>query len=119
MTTINRAIRTHEGNVAAAVSNQRGASDGSEIPGWNGEVVRVAFAIDTHGREIIAWVATSGGGISGEMIRDMMLDCVERRFDAIRAPQPVSGSLSRRQRPKGGKTAPPTPPQRRPTSPPR
>jgi transposase InsO family protein len=40
-------------------------------------------------REIIAWVATSGGGISGEMIRDMMLDCVERRFDAIRAPQPV------------------------------
>jgi transposase InsO family protein len=23
------------------------------------------------------------------MIRDMMLDCVERRFDAIRAPQPV------------------------------
>ncbi len=40
-------------------------------------------------REIIAWVATSGGGISDEMIRDMMLDCVERRFDAIRAPQPV------------------------------
>jgi hypothetical protein len=32
---------------------------------------------------------TYGGGISGEMIRDMMLDCVERRFDALRAPQPV------------------------------
>jgi putative transposase len=37
----------------------------------------------------MAWVGTSGGGISVEMIRDMMLDCVERRFDAIRAPQPV------------------------------
>ncbi|MBR0674350.1 integrase core domain-containing protein, partial [Neoroseomonas soli] len=63
--------------------------DGFEIRCWNGEVVRVAFAIDTHDREIMAWVGTSGGGISGEMIRDMMLDCVERRFDALRAPQPV------------------------------
>ena len=51
--------------------------------------VRVAFAIDTHDREIITWVATHGGGISGEMIRDMMLDCVERRFNALRAPLPV------------------------------
>lgn len=84
-----RPIRTHEGTVVAPASNQRWASDGLEISCWNGEVVRVAFAIDTHDREIIAWVATSGGGISGEMIRDMMLDCVERRFDAIRAPQPV------------------------------
>jgi transposase InsO family protein len=84
-----RPIRAHEGTVVAPTSNQRWASDGLEIPCWNGEVVRVAFAIDTHDREIIAWVATSGGGISGEMIRDMMLDCVERRFDAIRAPQPV------------------------------
>ncbi|MGK7871295.1 DDE-type integrase/transposase/recombinase [Falsiroseomonas sp. E2-1-a20] len=84
-----RPIRAHEGTVVAPASNQRWASDGLEIPCWNGEVVRVAFAIDTHDREIIAWVATAGGGISGEMIRDMMLDCVERRFDAIRAPQPV------------------------------
>ena len=53
--------------------------------GW----LRIAFAIDTHDREIITWVATHGGGISGEMIRDMMLDCVERRFNALRAPFPV------------------------------
>ena len=64
-------------------------SDGFEISCWNGEFVRIAFAIDTHDREIMAWVATSGGGISGEMIRDLMLDCVERRFDALRAPHPV------------------------------
>ena len=51
-------------------------------------VVRVAFAIDTCDREIIAWHATTGG-ISGEMVRDLMLACVERRFAAIRAPYPV------------------------------
>lgn len=37
----------------------------------------------------MAWVATAGGGISGEMIRDMMLACVESRFGAIRAPHPI------------------------------
>jgi len=84
-----RPIRTQEGTVVAPASNQRWASDGLEILCWNGEVVGVAFAIDTHDREIIAWVAPSGGGISGEMIRDMVSDSVERRFDAIRAPQPV------------------------------
>jgi len=84
-----RAVRAHEGAAIASSSNLRWASDGFEIPCWNGEVVRVAFAIDTHDREVMAWVATSGIGISGEMIRDMMLDCVEQRFDALRAPQPV------------------------------
>ncbi len=84
-----RAIRTHDGPVIAPSSNLRWASDGFEIACRNGEVVRIAFAIDTHDREVMAWVATSGSGISGEMIRDMMLDCVERRFDALRAPQPV------------------------------
>ncbi len=47
-------------------------------PWSNGEVVRVASAIDTFDREIIAWVATSGGGISGEIMPDMMFDCVKR-----------------------------------------
>jgi len=84
-----RVIRAHEGVVVAPASNQRWASDGFEIPCWNGEAVRVAFAIDTHDREIMAWVATSGGGISGEMVRYLMLDCVERRFDALRAPHQV------------------------------
>ena len=42
-----RAIRAHEGRVVAPASNQRWASDGFEMPCWNGETVRVAFAIDT------------------------------------------------------------------------
>jgi transposase InsO family protein len=81
--------RAHAGTVVAPASNRRWASDGLAIRCWNGETVHVAFAIDTHDREIISWVATTGGGISGEMVRDMMLDCVERRFGAIRAPHPV------------------------------
>jgi putative transposase len=84
-----RPIRAHEGIVVAPASNRRWASDAFEIPCWNGEVVRVAFAIDTHDREVMAWVATADAGISGEMVRDMMLECVERRFDAIRALEPV------------------------------
>ena len=67
-----RVIRAHEGVVIAPASNQRWASDGFEISCWNGEVVRVAFAIDTHDRQIRAWVATSGGGIADEMIRDLI-----------------------------------------------
>ena len=83
-----RPMRAHEGSVIALASNQRWSSDVLEIGCWNGEVVRVAFAIDTCDREIIAWHATTGG-ISGEMVRDLMLACVERRFAAIRAPYPV------------------------------
>ena len=84
-----RSARAHDGTVVAPASNRRWASDGFEVPCWNGEAVRVAFAIDTHDREVMAWVATAGAGISGEMVRDMMLGCVERRFGVIRAPQPV------------------------------
>jgi putative transposase len=39
--------------------------------------VRVAFALDRHDREVSGWVATTG--ISSEMIRDMMVQCVEER----------------------------------------
>jgi hypothetical protein len=61
----------------------------------NGEIVRVAFALDSHDREVISWVATTAG-ISGEMIRDIMVNCVEPRFGDIRAPlkvQPPIGTL--------------------------
>ena len=37
------------------------------------------FAIDACDREVIGWLATSAG-ISGEMVRDLMVACVERRF---------------------------------------
>jgi len=40
-------------------------------------------------RAIRRKVFTAREGISSEMIRDLMLECVERRFDALRVPQPV------------------------------
>jgi putative transposase len=83
-----RPIRAHEGRVIALASNQRWSSDGLEISCWNGEIVRLVFAIDTCDREIIAWQASTGG-VSGERVRDLMLACVERRFNALRAPHPV------------------------------
>jgi transposase InsO family protein len=83
-----RRPREHAGQVATLRSNIRWCSDGLEFTCWNGEVVRIAFALDCHDREVIGWVATTAG-ISGQMIRDMMVHCVEQRFSAIRAPHPV------------------------------
>jgi len=83
-----RRPREHDGQVATIRSNCRWCSDTLEFTCWNGELVRVAFALDCHDREVISWVATTAG-ISGEMIRDMMVRCVEQRFDTLRAPHPV------------------------------
>lgn len=55
----------------------------------NGEVVRGAFLIDAHDREVIAWRAVANAGISGADVQDMMLEAVEARFGGIRATQPV------------------------------
>ena len=83
-----RRPRAHDGRVVTLRSNVRWCSDGLEFTCWNGEVVRVAFALDCHDREIIGWIATTAG-ISGEMIRDLMVECVETRFASPRAPHSV------------------------------
>jgi putative transposase len=83
-----RRPREHDGQVATIRSNVRWCSDALEFTCWNGEVVRVAFALDCHDREVIGWTATTAG-ISGEMIRDMMVHCVESRFGAVPAPHRV------------------------------
>ena len=83
-----RPPRQHEGRVIAPGSNMRWCSDGLEFTCWDGEIVRVAFAMDCHDREVIGWVATTAG-ISGAMIRDLMVECVEVRFGVLRAPQTV------------------------------
>jgi putative transposase len=83
-----RIERAHDGVVRTFRSNMRWCSDGFEIPCWNGEIVRVAFTLDTCDREVITWTGTTAG-ISGEMVRDMMLIAVERRFGAYQAPHRV------------------------------
>ena len=81
--------RVHDGKVMVMRSNLRWCSDGLEFTCWNQEIIRMAFIIDAFDREIIAWTAVSGAGISGSDIRDMMLDAVEKRFGFMRAPHPV------------------------------
>ena len=84
-----RPEHAHDGKVIVMRSNLRWCSDGFEFTCWNGDVVRGAFIIDAHDREVIAWRAVVNAGISGSDIRDMMLEAVERRFGACQAPHQV------------------------------
>src|SRR5262245_62459055 len=70
-------------------SNLRWCSDVFEITCWNGEIVRIVFVIDAHDREVLAWHAVAGVGVSGSMVRDLMLEAVELRFATIQAPHAV------------------------------
>ena len=81
--------RTHDGKVMVMASNLRWCSDGFEFACWNGEIIRIAFIIDAFDREIIAWTAVCGTGISGSDVRDMMLEAVENRFASMRAPHTI------------------------------
>jgi transposase InsO family protein len=81
--------RSHDGKVVMMRSDLCWCSDGFEFTCWNGEIVRGAFVLDAHDREVIAWRATTGAGISGSDIRDMMLEAVEARYGGVRAPHPV------------------------------
>lgn len=79
----------HDGKVVTMRSNLRWCSDGFEFTCWNGEIVRGVFIIDAHDREVIAWRAVVGTGISGSDVRDILLEAVERRFGTCRAEGPL------------------------------
>lgn len=81
--------RIHDGKVMVMRSNLRWCSDGLEFTWWNGDVIRLAFIIDAFDREIIAWTAVANAGISGSDVRDVMLEAVEKRFAATRAPHAI------------------------------
>ncbi len=84
-----RTSRQHTGKVVMLRSNLRWCSDGLEFSCWNGEVVRAAFLIDAHDREIISWRAVANAGISSSDVRDMLLEAVEQRFGTYQAPYAV------------------------------
>ena len=84
-----RPDHAHDGKVVTLRSNLRWCSDGFEFACWNGDVVRGAFIIDTHDREVIAWRAVANAGIASSDVQDMMLEAVEARFGGVCAPQPV------------------------------
>ena len=71
--------RRHEGRIAVATSDTRWCSDGFEFRCEDGAKLSVTFALDCCDREAIGWVA-SPTGYSGDDIRDLMLEAVEKRF---------------------------------------
>jgi len=81
--------RSHDGRIAVSESNRRWCSDGFEIACDNRERVRVAFALDCCDREAMSWISTTGSGISGDMVRDLMLEAVETRFNGTAPTQPI------------------------------
>lgn len=74
-----RLSRPHTGRVAMPGSNQRWCSDGFNIKCWNGETVRVAFALDCHDREAIEHVAAARD-LNGHDIRLLLDRALWSRF---------------------------------------
>jgi putative transposase len=87
--TARRPDRAHDGVIIALHSNIRWCSDHLELHARNREVVRILFVLDACDREIIAWSAVANAGISGEMVRDLMIAAVERQFKRTCTPHPV------------------------------
>lgn len=85
-----RRERRHDGVVITLRSNLRWCSDVFTIRCWNGEALQVLFSLDCCDREVMGWLATSGG-VSGEMVRDLMSESLEYRFgpNALNAPHPI------------------------------
>ncbi len=79
----------HDGKVIVMRSNLRGCSDGFEYSCWNGDIIRDAFVIDAHDREILAWCVVVNAGVSGSDIRDIPLEAIEIRFGTCRAPEAI------------------------------
>jgi len=77
-----RPARLHEGIIMMKRSNLRWCSDVFEIACWNGDRIRVAFSMDCCDREVMSYIATTGG-ISGDMVRDLMAESVESRFGRV------------------------------------
>jgi putative transposase len=82
-------MRVHDGKIAVEKSDQRHCSDGFEFGCDNGEKVRVIFSLDCCDRQAISFVATTAG-ISGELVRDVMVQTLNKRFGHVEhMPQPA------------------------------
>lgn len=82
--------RVHDGTIEVELPNTRWCSDSFEIRAWSGERVFVAFSLDCCDRQALSFVASTSA-ITGENIRDLMLDSVHQRFgaDARRVPSAI------------------------------
>ena len=73
-----RTGRAHRGRIQRDVSNERWCSDGLEIACWNGELVQLAFALDCHDREALAYVAVPRD-LRATDIQELMREAVTSR----------------------------------------
>lgn len=74
--------RTHNGKIMTLASNMRWCSDHFDIRCWNGDDVRVAFSLDTHDREVMAYRATTEG-VTSILIQDLVAETVDYRFGNV------------------------------------
>lgn len=80
-----RTGRAHTGQIQRAVSNERWCSDVLEIACWNGEYVQIAFALDCHDRECLAWAGVARDCTARD-IQQLMRDAVDARFGVGQRP---------------------------------
>jgi transposase InsO family protein len=77
-----RPVRLHTGTIITLTSNMRWCSDSFEILCFNGDRVRIAFAMDCSDREIMSSVATTKG-ITSDMVQDLIAESIEYRFGTV------------------------------------
>lgn len=83
-----RTGRAHTGQIVRPGSNERWCSDTLELPCWNGEFVVVAFALDCHDREVLAWVAAPRDLVSADIVT-LLEHAVAARCGAARPSTPI------------------------------
>ena len=88
--------RSHDGKVVVMRSDLRWCSDGFEFTCWNGEIVRGAFVLDAHDREVIAWRADRGR--RDQRLRHPRHDARSRGGPLRRHPGAASGGMALGQR---------------------
>ena len=76
------------GEIITCCSNMRWCSDAFEVHCFNGERVYAAFSLDCHDRECLAYVVRNRHLVS-EDIQNLMLQSVEKRFKALKAPRRI------------------------------
>lgn len=78
--------RTHESKIITLNSNMRWCSAYFTIRCWNGDAVYAAFSLNTCDREAMRYMASTKG-VDGSMIRDLMLETTEYRFNQPKTPR--------------------------------
>lgn len=86
---VRRRDRPHTGKVEMPASNERWCSDGLNIRCWNGDLVRMAFALDCHDREVPGHVATARP-LNGGDIRLLLDRALWGRFGETTLKAPIT-----------------------------